>query len=370
MYNAIKRFFSHDIVQILSLFMASRVALALIGMCARIVFSGEKPWNYINILWLDIWGVWDTGWYLNIAENGYSSLPQNPEGQHTYAFFPLYPYLVRAVSVITQNTFVSGIIVSNICLIVACVFLYKLIRIDADNDTAHRAVKYLVLFPVAFVFSGIFTESLFLMLLVLSFYFGRKEQWLFAGISGFFLALTRSIGVFAIIPLGLMYLYQRKFSLKSVTPQVLWLLAIPLGLVTFMVFNYYLTGDPLAFVHVQSEWGRQFLGPWAAFAQGWNSGDFSMQFECIFTVIVSIFLITSFKKIPFHYFVLSAYSILIPLSTSVMSMPRYTLVIFPLFILLAQYTKKPVYDMWLTVMFAMLQGSFMVYWTLANRLIV
>ena len=38
-------------------------------------------------VWLDIWGVWDTGWYLNIAQN-WNTIDINSHGGANYGYFP------------------------------------------------------------------------------------------------------------------------------------------------------------------------------------------------------------------------------------------------------------------------------------------
>ncbi len=62
--------------------------------------------------WLDVWGAWDTGWYLDISLNGYSTI-QNQIHQTNIAFFPLYPTLMRIIGSITGNHYIAGLIISN-----------------------------------------------------------------------------------------------------------------------------------------------------------------------------------------------------------------------------------------------------------------
>ena len=143
--------------QILLLLVLTRLALTGIGCVSRLLLDpihGEQyaPWIYSDHLWLDIWGVWDTGWYLEIAEEGYSTTPRAEgaaAGQKNLAFFPLYPLLARAVSVVTAgDAFLAGLLLSNVCLIVICFLFYRLTRLDWDEATSTRAVKYLL--PVSY----------------------------------------------------------------------------------------------------------------------------------------------------------------------------------------------------------------------------
>jgi hypothetical protein len=75
--KAIVRRVPIEVKYTLLLFITTRLALTLIGVMARISlepYHGKYyVWSFSPRLWLDIWGVWDTGWYVNIATNGYSS---------------------------------------------------------------------------------------------------------------------------------------------------------------------------------------------------------------------------------------------------------------------------------------------------------
>ena len=76
-------------------------------------------------------------------------------------------------------------------------YLYKLLEHEYDRSVARRAIFYVSIFPTAFFFSAVYTESLFFMLTVASFYYMRVHRWWLAGAIGFFAALTRVEGVLA-----------------------------------------------------------------------------------------------------------------------------------------------------------------------------
>ncbi|NJO94372.1 MAG: hypothetical protein HC820_08590, partial [Hydrococcus sp. RM1_1_31] len=79
-----------EIQYILLLFFSTRLILTIIGVFSRSILERQygKQYIYSSQLWLDIWGVWDTFWYLDIAEKGYSDAGRNPlsESQANYAF--------------------------------------------------------------------------------------------------------------------------------------------------------------------------------------------------------------------------------------------------------------------------------------------
>ena len=122
-----------EIKYILLLFFVTRIALTVIGVTSRLLLEPyhgqEYGWVYSEHLWLDIWGVWDTGWYLDIAENWYSmellsDLPKYAgPNQANYGFFPLYPALMKGLGLLVGSNFIAGIIVSNIFLILQILIL-------------------------------------------------------------------------------------------------------------------------------------------------------------------------------------------------------------------------------------------------------
>src|SRR5947199_1053148 len=68
---------------------------------------------------INMWSRWDAGWYLEIAQNGYSFTPGK---QSDVAFFPLYPNLIRLLHHVVPLSrdagwLLVGIIVSNASLI-------------------------------------------------------------------------------------------------------------------------------------------------------------------------------------------------------------------------------------------------------------
>lgn len=376
------RLITPEIKYILLMFFSTRIALSIIGEFSRRLlashFVDQSIWTSNG--WLDIWGVWDTGWYLDISQNGYTARPLDEliSFQTNIVFFPLYPLLMRCVGYIIRNNYTAGFIISNISLIIACVYLYKLVRLDFDESSALRSVKYLLLFPVSFILSGVFTESLYLALALICFYYARTGKWHLAGISGFFLALTRSVGVLIVLPLlyeGLVSVLKENKNLKNIKESrdeilpLLYLLLIPLGTISFMVFNFYLTGDFLAFVHGQAAWGRYHGNPIEFLIDGYK-GNMYNTFESVFTVISLFIFLLFFKKIRFSYWLFAMYSILVPLSTGIQSMPRYILVIFPLYILFADISKKHLSEDLVTLFFALMQGFLMVFWTNGFKLVI
>lgn len=368
-----------ELKQILLLFFSTRLALIIIGIFSRSFLERQYGKQYIwsQQLWLDIWGVWDSFWYLDIAEHGYADIGRNPLSteQANYAFFPLYPLLMRILgTAIGDKYFIAGIIISNICLLGSCFLLYKLVELKFERSLAYKSVKFLFLMPTAFIFSGVFTESLYLMLAISCFYFAEKRNWFLVSILGFLLSLTRSLGVFIIFPVIYKYLKERKFDFKKIDLNIFYLLLIPLGLVLFSVYNYHLTGDFFAFSKIQSSWGRSLSNPLMIIGngllQGIVRGKMTLLLESSFSIAALLCLVIFYKKMEFSYWIFALYSILIPLLTGIGSMPRYILPIFPFYILLAKLSSDRNFEETSTLFLGFLQGFLMVFWSSGYALIV
>jgi Gpi18-like mannosyltransferase len=363
-----------EVWYLLLLFITSRIVLTIIGVVSRILwepFHGkEYVWVYSKYIWLDIWGVWDSGWYLNIAANSYPS-SFDPLSQSNWAFFPVYPLLMKLLGSIIGSNYIAGIIISNICLIMASIFLYKLVRLDSDKQIAINSIKYLFIFPTAFVLSGVFTESLFLLLAIICFYYAKKGKWWIAGSTGFLLTLTRPLGIIIFLPILYEYLKTKHFKIEKIKKDILWIALVPIGLVTFAIFSFFKTGNYLAFIYVQKAFGNTLNNPLKTIINGLISSDINILFASYFTLAVLLIIIIFNKKIDFSYFIFSLLLFIIPLLTPFYtSLSRYILIIFPLFIIFAKLGKNQHVDYILTICLGLLQGFLMVFWANGFKLVI
>jgi hypothetical protein len=242
--------------------------------------------------------------------------------------------------------------------------LYKLVRFDYDEETALRTIKYLFLFPTTFILSGVFSEALYLFLILLCFYTARRQKWFLTAASSFLVALCRPPGVFILLPLLYEYSKQIEFKFSKLRSNVLLVLLPPIvGLGLFSYLNYCLTGDPLGFMHIQAAWGRSLTNPLTLLFHHILSKDINIFFAANFTLGCIILLLVNYKKLLGSYFLYAGYSIFIPLSTGLMSMPRYMSVVFPLAISIALLSKKESVDQVCTIGLCLLQGFLMVFWS-------
>src|SRR5262249_47750700 len=181
---------------------------------------------------VNMWARWDSGWYLDIAEHGYSFVPGK---QSNVAFFPLYPELMHVFHLVIPlprdvGWLDDGIILSNVALLVALIYLYRLVRLDYERPTAARAVLYLCVFPTTLFLSAVYSESLFLALVVAAFYYARTARWFVAGLLAAAAAVCKPPGILLVVPLAYEYLSQSEFQWRRIKPDCLALTFPPLAL--------------------------------------------------------------------------------------------------------------------------------------------
>ncbi|HLH60593.1 MAG TPA: glycosyltransferase family 39 protein [Ktedonobacteraceae bacterium] len=357
---------------ILPVYIAIHLAIFVID-CLAFLFTVKdfSPQGLpISTLW-EQWHYWDTAYYSHIARFGYYEL-------HVAGFFPLYPLLERAFMFVTQDSLTAGLLVSNIAELFMFTALYRLVKEDFDGDRAYLTVLYFAIFPSAFFFSAAYTESLFLCLSILSFYYMRRGRWLLSGLFGLLASLTRPDGMFLLAPFCYEYL-RRLWMLRGETIQsrftkeqlvrlakglrlnILFGLCIPAGIAIYAAYCYIHFHDPLAFVHAHADWGRTLRIPgWGilmAIREMRHSGFLSFLTMrtsidlgsdlLVFILIVSMFigpwrLPARMWSYGIYAAVIYLYLQLFPIANTgypLESMARFVLEIFPAFIMLANIGK-------------------------------
>lgn len=202
--------------------------------------------------------IWDSNYYKMIVTDGY---PESATAQSSWAFFPLYPLTVRLVTKLTgMNIDLAGFLISNICCFVSCIYSYLYIMETRKN--AEEALFYLALMVMGvcgFYESIMYTEAMYLMFLSMCFYYMEKDSYLVMGVCGALLTATRNTGVFFVFAILFYWIHKiqaksfKEFVIRTFSNSrlVLGTMMVPLGMFLFMYHLWNLTGDPLAFVHIQ-----------------------------------------------------------------------------------------------------------------------
>jgi Gpi18-like mannosyltransferase len=335
--------FNQTVREVLIDFAATRIAIIVIAELAAVII-GQRAGTHVqesSHALLAVWGRWDAVHYLEIATQGYHGTDM--------AFFPLYPVLIRIVGALAGNHLIAGLLISYASFFFGLLYLYKLLEHEYDRAVARRAIFYVSIFPTAVYFTAVYPESLFFMLTVASFYYMRARQWWIAAMLGFFAALTRVEGILLIVPFLIEWSTQdQPLRAKSLYGLVAGAL-IPVGLAIYMAYLWVLRADPLYFSHVQIHWNRHLALPWVSIVNAFGkiahtpSGQIiaNQSLEIAFTLLMIGVLIGGWRQLRPSYIAYMALSILVPMSTSsLMSMPRFALVLFPMFAILARWGER------------------------------
>lgn len=281
---------------------------------------------------LNMWSHFDGRWYLTIARDGYQWIPNQQCG---VAFAPLYPMLMRIGGVLgggsDQAFLIAGLVISNLALIAAIVYMIQLLVMDGyDQTTAARAGLYVLIFPTSFFLSAVYPMSLFMALAAAAFFYARKRQWNLVGLLAGLAALSRPDGVLLTAGLLVEYLHQRGFSFRR---DVLWLAWGPLGTLSWMAFQWRQFGDPLAFIAAQKQWSSC---PITTVLQSSHAG-LQLGPPALFAVLT----VLAIRKLRPSYTAFLAIMFGVMLSASrFWSITRFILVLFPAFMMLAIVTRR------------------------------
>jgi hypothetical protein len=176
-------------------------------------------------------------------------------------------------------------------------------------------------------------------------------------------SMTRNVGLVLLIPL-IYSILEENYSIKT---KILNFASPYLILLGGFIFPFYistLTGDIKSVFQIQTAWGRELRNPFYYIKHGLESNMLQHNFTAIFVIATLFLLLLIYRHIDTKYIFYSLALLFIPLSTSLTSMPRYILVIFPLFLGLGLlHEKQPVFTSILLVTFSIVQGFMLVFWT-------
>ncbi len=304
----------------------------------------------------DVWARWDSDFFIRIAQNGYDDA--------SAAFHPLYPAALAGLGrVFGGHYIVAGLVVSLLAGAGSFVLLYHLAEKRLGADGAGRSVLYLALFPMALFFQAVYSESLFLFLVLAAFVLAERNAFAAAGIVAGLAILTRAAGL-ALLPALAILAWRNRDRLRALGGLAL---AVPVAAIYPLVLWQQLD-DPFAFTDAQDRWHRHFseAGPfgglWDGLVAAWrgleqfvvghgthvagvsarHAAAENLQ-AAVFLIVFLWLTVVVWRRFGAPYGLYAALSLAIPLSYPssrwpLLSLPRFGLVIFPFFLALAALT--------------------------------
>jgi hypothetical protein len=378
--------------QALDIYLWSRAAIWIAAIFAFFFFEPNRHpnagrWDTPRLhelgYFTDIWARWDSDFFLRIAQNGYDGA--------SAAFPPLYPALIAALGrVFFGHYLLAGLVISLLCCLGSFVLLQRLAAERLGADGAQRSVLYLAVFPMALFLQAVYSESLFLLLVLAAFALAERRRFAGAGLVAGLAILTRAAG-FALLPALALLAWRHRERLRALAGIAL---AVPVAAIYPLVLWQQL-GDPWAFSDAQDRWHRHLsrAGPlggiWHGLVAGWRGveqfvvghgtnvpGTNPMHAAAenlqalAFLFLFLVLAVAAWRRFGAPYGLFAAVSLAIPLAYPssrwpLLSLPRFGLVIFPFFLALGAMTgAKPRLHTAVVACSALFLGVAVVQWAL------
>jgi hypothetical protein len=264
-------------------FLLTRLVLGLVAILVEVsvpLAAGGPTYSSDPIL-ASLTGS-DSVFLLGIAAEGYHSEPIH-DGYQDWAFFPLYPLVVRLLSFATLGRLdIAGVLVANGATALGAWLLYRMGERRLGHQRALLAAVYLLIAPGAVAFGMAYTDSLFLVLALASFMAAERRRWGWMGFLYALATLTRLPGVFLGIPLAIIWWRSGPAWWSA------WSLALgPLALAGFTVHLRLVVGEWFAFLRAQSAWNN----PVGAAASGSAPGTEPLLVLLVAVIAIYLFLL-------------------------------------------------------------------------------
>ncbi len=298
---------------------------------------------------------WDGAHYLLLSETGYQA------GSASCAFYPLWPYLIRAGSGLTfGNHFLAGLLLANALSVAAFLVFHLFVEQHHGLSTANASVALLLAYPGAMFFSLIYTESLFFLLVTLFFLFLFQQRYGWVAGIGFFLPLTKAVGLFCVFPL-LLHLWLRRERGKA----YLAYYGPILGYATYFGIMYGTTGNALEGFDAQQFYPNQpsvghifdvpgFFAHLIMPLQWHGMVDSALDRGMFLLLVACLYPIWRLNKV---YFVYACFVGLVPAASSwFLSYTRNVMMCFPIFVVLAEWLTGKDRRSWLWSVVALSAG--------------
>lgn len=343
----------------LLIFVGVRVGLSLLSVVGVHLVEPLAPVNVpgwatveATIGWHNLWDATvrqDALWFLRIASGGYTP------GDGSAAFLPLYPLAIRAVAWLPGvGPTGAALLIANASFLGALIVLHGLTRLEFAGYGAHgasddpdamarRTVLFLAIFPTAFFFLAPYSEAPFLLLSVAAFWSARRDRWGWAAVFGAAAALTRSIGAFVAVALLVEAVHQWREG-KPPIPRLAASIAAGLAPLLYLAWWEVAHGDAWAPLRAQGTWGRELTSPLTTLGRAIRYANIYGTYWMADVLVVGVVLVAVAAGIRWlrpTYVVYAVASLLLPLvnpfpDRPLMSMPRFVIVLFPAFWVIAR----------------------------------
>jgi Mannosyltransferase (PIG-V) len=287
---------------------------------------------------------WDGTWYRHVAAHGYLLVPGH---QSDPAFFPLYPLLLKLVGASGMSTGAGGVALSSLLFLLGLVAFDALGRELFPHTLARRATLLAAVFPMSYVCSMVYPESLVFLAFALTGLFAVRRRWSLAAAAAAVAALARPEGVLLALPIaGVLATSWQRLETRDRGRGIAAVLAAPAAAASFPAYLGLALHDPFAWTKAEQAWGRSFRTDGILHAitrvghefsqQGWAGRDVGL---CVLTL--ALVAVARRAGAPRTWVAVGALLVLLPLGTgSFESDGRFGLLALPAYWGLASLVRR------------------------------
>ncbi|WP_029150983.1 hypothetical protein [Microbacterium indicum] len=269
--------------RVIAVYAAARLVTTLLMLVSSALAPadgrhGENP----SIL--DYISGWDAAWYREIVLNGYpSDLPRDDSGnvaQNAWAFMPIYPVIVRALSIVVPGAGLGSddvwavadawgwcaALVSLVAGYAACRALFAVVAPRMGDEKALWAVAFLAFNPLGLMFQVGYAESMWLACVLWAVWALERRRWVWLYVLIPILAFTRPGELALPLTIALYGIWRllRRREEEIRRSEVVHILALG-ALGTLLGFAWpviadAVTGDPSGYLDTELAWRRGWTG--------------------------------------------------------------------------------------------------------------
>jgi hypothetical protein len=294
---------------------------------------------------LAILSYWDGAWYRTVAEQGYFLIPGR---QSDPAFFPLFPIVLRGLHALGLSFRTTGILVANCAFVVGILAFYELSKRLVPLDAARTSALLAALFPMSFVFSMTYPESLVLAALALALLLALSGRWTLSAVAGAVAALGRPEAMFFALPLATIAIGRARESGRAAGGRGIGAAFAPVASVaTFPLYLGWALHNVSAWSQAQRAWGRSFSldGIAHALQKLHQHGQTPWLWRDFAFCLIYLALLAAARKvgISWPWLVAGAALILLPLASGTfLSDARFGVLALPVYWGAAALTRSPI----------------------------
>ncbi len=260
------------------------------GLCFAIILIAGQCASYVPVAWLGNWTQhaarlqphfidrffpFDAQWYARIAADFYVWDPSRPELKQDVAFFPLWPLILRGITLCTP----SVVAAQWLAVLVAAGFgagsiaaFAVLARRLLPEAGARLALLLFALYPGASFLLLSYPTGLMNLLTILALLCLMEERFWAAALCSGLVTAIGPLGLGTALTVGTLAALRSldasraaRFAGGAVARQIAWLAALGAlsvsGLVLFLAWQRWKFGDPFAFMKAQEAWAMSLAWP-------------------------------------------------------------------------------------------------------------